>query len=115
VKLSFPKSGLRNPRNSRELYLRVEEAVDCDGSESRRAVHDSEGELEPLPPHYHLTALGRFPDAGPHCYAIGGELPVDVYESTRTATRTFASEHSRQRSVATSRFILILPVPAARI
>jgi hypothetical protein len=82
VKLSFPKSGLRNPRNSRELYLRMEEAVDCDGSECRRAVHDSEGELEPLPPHYHLIAFGRFPDAGPRCYAIGGELPVDIYEST---------------------------------
>jgi hypothetical protein len=72
VKLSFPKSGLRNPANSRELYLRMEEAVDCDGSECGRAIHDSDGELEPLPPHYHLISFGRFPDAGPRCYAIGG-------------------------------------------
>ena len=81
MRLSLPKSGLRNPRNSRELYLRMEEAAGCDGSECRRAVHDSEGEPGPLPPHYHLIAVGRFPDAGPRCYAIGGDLPVDVYES----------------------------------
>jgi hypothetical protein len=81
VKLTFPKAGLRDPRNSEEVYLRTEEAMYCDGSVCRRAAHDEEGELEPLPPHYHLIAFGKFPDAGPRCYAIGGELPVDVYES----------------------------------
>ena len=81
MKLNFPKSGLRNPRNSTELYVRTEEAVDCDGAECGRAIHDAEGELEPLSPHYHLIVFGRSPDAGPRCYAIGGELPDDVYES----------------------------------
>jgi hypothetical protein len=72
VKLSFPKSGLRSLGDSEELYLRMEGAVDCDGSECGRAVHDPDGELEPLPPHYHLIGFGKFPDAGPRCYAIGG-------------------------------------------
>jgi hypothetical protein len=25
-----------------------------------------------------MIALGKIPDAGPRCYAIGGELPEDV-------------------------------------
>ena len=82
MKLSFPRSALRNPRDSKEVYLRMEEAVDCDGSMCSRTVHDADGELDPLPPHYHLIAFGRIPDAGPRCYAIGGELPDYVYEST---------------------------------
>jgi hypothetical protein len=81
MKLSIPKASLRGLRSSEELYLRIEDAADCDGSECGRALHDSEGELEPLPPHFHLVALGRFPDAGPRCCAIGGELPENVYES----------------------------------
>jgi hypothetical protein len=81
MKLSFPKAGLRSLRNSEELYLRIEEAADCDGSECGRAVHDTEGELEPLPPHFHMIAFGKIPDAGPRRYAIGGELPENVYES----------------------------------
>jgi hypothetical protein len=81
MRLSFPKSALRNLRNSKELYLHTEGAVDCDGSECGRAFYDSGGKLEPVPPHYHLIAFGRFPDAGPRCYAIGGELPEDIYES----------------------------------
>ena len=45
MRLSFPKSALRNLRNSKELYLHTEGAVDCDGSECGRAFYDSEGKL----------------------------------------------------------------------
>jgi hypothetical protein len=81
VKISIPKAALRRVRDSEDIYLRIEEAADCDGSECGRAVHDAEGELEPLAPHFHMIALGKIPDAGPRCCAIGGELPEDVYES----------------------------------
>jgi hypothetical protein len=81
VKLSFPKAGLRSPRNSEAVYVRIEEAADCDGCECGRALHDAEGNLEPLPPHFHMVVFGRIPDAGPRCYAIPGELPENVYES----------------------------------
>ncbi len=30
----------------------------------------------------HLIVLGKIPDAGPRCYAVTGELPENVYESS---------------------------------
>ena len=46
------------------IYVRVEEAADCDGSDCGCAVHDAEGELEQLPPHFHMIVLGKIPDVG---------------------------------------------------
>jgi len=82
MKLSIPASALRSLRDSNEICIRIEVAVDCDGSDCGRALHDNQGELEPLPPHYHMIAFGRHPDAGPRCYGVGGELPEVVYESS---------------------------------
>ncbi len=81
MKISIPKAALRRVRDSEYIHIRIEDAADCDGSECGRAVHDTEGQLEQLPPHFHIIALGRVPDAGPRCYAIRRELPEDVYES----------------------------------
>jgi hypothetical protein len=81
MKISVPRGSLRPLRSSDDLLFRIEEAADCDGSECLRAAFDEDGELEPLPPHYHLIATGRNPDAGPRCYAVGGPLPEFVYES----------------------------------
>ena len=69
----------------------MEEAVDCDGSECRRAVHDSEAELEPLPPHYHLIAFGRsqMPDRVAMRSVESCRL---MYTNPRTDTSTFAQQ-----------------------
>ena len=48
-------------------------------------MFDQQGNLEDLPPHFHLIewepeANGITIFAGPRCYAIAGDLPGDVYE-----------------------------------
>jgi hypothetical protein len=82
MKMGVSIEGLRSMRRSENIYVRIEQAADCDGSECGRCVHDAEGELEQLPPHFHLIVLGKIPDAGPRRYAVGGELPEDVYQSS---------------------------------
>jgi hypothetical protein len=82
MKLGVPIAGLRSVRKSEGVYVRIEAAVDCDGSDCGRHWYDDEGELEQLPPHFHMIVLGKIPDAGPRCYAVAGELPENVYESS---------------------------------
>lgn len=75
MKSSYSKASLRSPKNP---FIRIEPAYDCDGSECRLATPDEEGSLEVLPPHFHLIEWE--PDAQFRCYAVGGDLPEDVYE-----------------------------------
>jgi len=82
MKPGVPIAGLRSVKKSEDICVRIEAAVDCDCSDCGRHWYDSEGELEPLPPHFHLIVLGKIPDAGPRCYAVTGELPENVYESS---------------------------------
>lgn len=75
MKISYSKASCRSPKNP---FIRIEAAYDCDGSECRLAVSDEEENLEVLLPHFHLIEWE--PDAEFRCYAVGGELPEDVYE-----------------------------------
>jgi hypothetical protein len=74
VKTSGSKATLRSPENP---FIRIDPAHDCDGSKCRFAAHEM-GNLEDLPPHFHLIEWEI--EAGYRCYAVGGDLPEDVYE-----------------------------------
>ncbi len=69
-KLSFSKSQLISPANP---LVRIEHAIDCDGSECGHAFFDDDGNLADLPPHYHLVESES--GAGDRAYGLGGELP----------------------------------------
>jgi hypothetical protein len=75
VKISNSKASSRSPKDP---FIRIDPAYDCDGFECRSAIPDEEGNLEVLPPHFHLIEWEL--DAEFRCYAVGGELPEDVYE-----------------------------------
>jgi hypothetical protein len=70
AKLLFSTSSLISPNNP---VIRIEQAIDCDGSECRRTAYDDDGNLVDLPPHFHWieSEVG----AGARIYAPGGELP----------------------------------------
>lgn len=71
--LSFAKSEFISPSSPN---LRIEPAIDCDGSECGCAVYDEEGELENLPPHFHLVESEQ--GAWTRRYAFGERLPSEV-------------------------------------
>lgn len=75
MKFSYAKVGLRSPKNP---LIRIEPAYDCEGCECGLAFPDEEGSLPGLPPHFHLIEWE--PDAEFRCYAVGGDLPKEVYE-----------------------------------
>src|ERR1035437_10172692 len=52
-----------------------------DGSECGRAVHDTEGDLETLPPHFRMIALGRIPDADHAATRLAENCRKMIYES----------------------------------
>lgn len=74
-RIVFRASELISPRNP---VIRIEPAIDCDGSKCRRTAYDDVGSLIDLPPHFHWieSQMG----AGTRIYAHGGPLPEDVYE-----------------------------------
>jgi hypothetical protein len=69
-KISLSKEQLISPT---EPLIRLEPAMDCDGSECGIAINDEAGNLIDLPPHYHIVESQ--PGAWTRNYAIGGELP----------------------------------------
>ena len=54
-----------------------------DGSECARAVHDTEGDLETLPPHFRMIALGRIPDADHAATRLAENCRKMFYESAQ--------------------------------
>lgn len=72
-KLYWSKSELTPPEDPN---LRIEAAIDCDGSACGCAFHDEEGELENLPPHFHLVESQD--GAWTRRYAFGEKLPSQV-------------------------------------
>jgi hypothetical protein len=75
--ISFPHSQLISPTNP---VLRIEPAIDCDGSECGIATFDTNGNLVGPPPHFHLVESE--PGAWTRKWALGGALPKDQYESS---------------------------------
>ena len=70
-----------NPNHLRPITnptIRIEDAIGCYGEECRREFRDGE-ELMELHPHFHWieSELG----GAQRCYAIGDNLPPDVYAS----------------------------------
>jgi hypothetical protein len=70
MRLGASAGSQRDPSESAEITIAIEEAVFCDGSECGIAVPGPEGELELLARHSHLIEKGRSPEAGPRCYPI---------------------------------------------
>jgi hypothetical protein len=77
VKVSCSNASLRSPKNP---FIRIEPANDCDGSECDRTMPDREENLGVLPPHFHLIEWE--PEAGFRRYAVAGDLPEGIYESS---------------------------------
>lgn len=72
IRISIPAAALRPPADSEEVFIGSEQAVYCDGSECGAAVFSHDGELELLPPHWHMIVRGKSPEAGPRHYPIWG-------------------------------------------
>ncbi len=70
MRLGFSAASQRDPAESAEITIAIEEAVFCDGSECGAAVSGPEGELELLARHSHLIEKRRSPEAGLRCYPI---------------------------------------------
>lgn len=70
MKLTASTASLRDPVESTELMVGAEEAAYCDGSACGVAMPGENGELELLPPHWHIIVRGKSPESGPRCYAI---------------------------------------------
>jgi hypothetical protein len=70
MRLGFSAASQRDPAESAEITIAIEDAVFCDGSECGAAVPGSDGELELLARHSHMIEKGRSPEAGPRCYPI---------------------------------------------
>jgi hypothetical protein len=73
MRLGASAASQRDPAESAEITIAIEEAGLCDGSECGIAVPGPEGELELLARHSHLIEKGRSPEAGPRCYPIWQE------------------------------------------
>ena len=73
IRISIPAASLRDPVESAEVVIGYEEALFCDGSECGFPVFLENGELELLPPHWHMIVQGKSPEAGPRRYLIWGE------------------------------------------
>ena len=70
MKLTASAASLRDPRESAEFIVATEGAQYCDGSDCGATSFSEDGELELLPPHWHLIEKCRSPEAGPRCYPI---------------------------------------------
>ncbi len=71
MKMRIPAAQIRDPWESERTTVRIEPAPNCYGEACNSCVHDDDGELEPLAPHFHVFESGQNPEAGPRCYAIG--------------------------------------------
>jgi hypothetical protein len=65
MKIGVSAAALRDPEDSAVSTISLEDGAYCDGSECGVAIFSSDGDLELLPPHWHLVEKGKSPDAGP--------------------------------------------------
>lgn len=70
MKIRFPASTLRDPGDSEIMNVRIEDAVECDGSACGELSLDECGEEQNPGPHRHLVESGMAPEAGPRFYLI---------------------------------------------
>jgi hypothetical protein len=61
---------LRDPGDSKATTLKVECALDCDGSICNRLYCDESGEVVEADPHFHLVEAGIEPEASARYYYI---------------------------------------------
>jgi hypothetical protein len=73
MRLGFSAASQRDPADSAEITIAIEEAAFCDGSECGAGVPGPDGELQLLDRHSHMIEKGRSPEAGPRCYPIWQE------------------------------------------
>ena len=70
AKMVIPAATLRDPKDSQELLIKLEDAGDCDGSVCGQLYVDRNGEESYPDPHHHLIESGREPEAGPRIYPV---------------------------------------------
>jgi hypothetical protein len=76
-KVTFSRSDFISPTDP---VLRLELAIDCDGGECGIGVHDENGKMIDLEPHYHLVESQQ--GAWTRRFAIGGALPVGISDAS---------------------------------
>lgn len=67
-------ASLRDPIQSLNTLIGLEEAVFCDGSECGFTVFSEDGELELLRLHWHMVVSGTEPESGPRRFPIWGRM-----------------------------------------
>jgi hypothetical protein len=70
MRLGASAASQRDPAESAEVTIAIEEAGLCDGPECGTAVPGPDGEVKLLARHSHMIEKGRSPEAGPRCYPI---------------------------------------------
>jgi len=70
TRFTIKPADLRDPGDSKEPILKIECALDCDGSICNRLYCDEFGEVVKADPHFHLVEAGREPEASPRYYFI---------------------------------------------
>jgi hypothetical protein len=70
IRIYFSAASLLDPGDSANTFVGEEVAVSCDGSECGATVFSEDGELEILPPHWHIVERGTVPEAGPRRYPV---------------------------------------------
>ena len=71
MRLGASAASQRDPADSGEITIAIEEAGLCDGSAcGTTGVRRQDGELDLLATHWHMIEKGRSPEAGPRCYPI---------------------------------------------
>jgi len=63
MQLDASAASQRDPSNSAEITIAIEEAIFCDGSECGTTVTRPDGELDLLARHWHMIEKGRSPEA----------------------------------------------------
>jgi hypothetical protein len=68
IRIGCSTASLRDPFESKDTPISLEEALFCDGSECGFTIFSEDGELELLRPHWHIVVKGIGPEAGPRLY-----------------------------------------------
>lgn len=61
---------LRNPFDSNETNVSIEDAPDCDGSVCGNVCADTDGHKVSPGPHFHIVLIGKKPQTSPRRYLV---------------------------------------------
>ncbi len=70
MRIAIKLEDIRNPMNSCDTVLWIEQAFDCDGSVCGNLFGDLNGNKICPPPHQHIVVAGRRPEASARYFLI---------------------------------------------